>query len=102
MFQNHALTRHAEVRMCQRGLKDDDLELILSAASQVSGDAYLLTDQDAAREIIRRKREIQQLERLKGYKVVVENGAVITCYRSRKSDQRKTLRKGREANVKFS
>ena len=95
MFHDHKLTRHAEMRMRQRGLRDDDLRLLLKAASQVSPDAYMLTERDAAREITRRKREIQSLERLKGCKVVVEDGIIITCYRAHRKNQKKTLRRGR-------
>ena len=95
MFHDHKLTRHAQTRMRQRGVRDDDLRLLLTAASQVSPDAYMLTEHDAAREIASRKREIQSLERLKGCKVVVEDGTIVTCYRARRENQKKTLRRGR-------
>ena len=49
MFHDHKLTRHAAIRMRQRGVRDGDLRLLLEAASQVSSDAYMLTDHDAAR-----------------------------------------------------
>jgi hypothetical protein len=62
--------------MRQRGLRDADLRLFLDSASQIAGDAYLLTEQDAAREIARRKQEIQRLERLKGVKVILEGAAM--------------------------
>jgi hypothetical protein len=89
-----ALTRHAEVRLPQRGLRDADIALLLDAATPVAGDALLMTDADANREIAKRKREIQQIERLRGVKVVVADGAVVTVYHSRPSDQRRALRGG--------
>jgi hypothetical protein len=92
----HAVTCHAAIRMRQRGLRDADLQLILSSATQIAPDAYLLTRADSAREITRRKREIQQLERLNGCKVVVDGGTVLTCYYSSDRDQRMTIRKGRD------
>ena len=67
----HVITRHAEVRMQQRGLRNSDLTFLLEVATQVAPDAYLLTRADAEREIAQRKREIQRLERLRGQKVVV-------------------------------
>jgi hypothetical protein len=94
-MREYAVTRHAEMRMQQRGIRDSDLTLILDAATQVAPDAYLLTRADAAREIARRKREIQSIERLCGRKVVIEGGSVLTCYNSSQSDQRRTMRKGR-------
>lgn len=95
MFHDHELTRHAQVRMRQRGLRDDDIRLLLKSASQVSPDVYLLTEQDMAREIARCKREIQSLERLKGCKVVVEEGCIVTCYHADRKSRKKTLRYGK-------
>ena len=51
-----ALTHHAQTRMRQRGLRDGDLRLVLHCGSQVADDAFILTDQDAEREIERLKR----------------------------------------------
>jgi hypothetical protein len=92
-----ALTRHAEVRLRQRGLRDADIVLFLDAATPVAGDAWLMTDADVAREITRRKREIQQIERLRGVKVAVTDGVVVTAYHSCLGDQRRALRRGRWA-----
>ena len=96
MFHKHELTAHVEIRMRQRGVRDDDLRLLLNAASQVAPDAYLLTERDAAREIAKRKHEIQRLERLKGFKLIVEDGAVITCYSACRENLKRTMRRGRE------
>lgn len=92
---DHTLTQHAEARMRQRGMRDDDLRLLLSTATQVAPDAYILTDADVTRGISQRKREIERLERLRNWKVVVAGERVVTCYPSRPKDQRRTLRKGR-------
>jgi hypothetical protein len=92
---DHTITAHAEARMRQRGLHDTDLELIIATATQVAPDAYLLTRADAEREIARRKFEIQRIERLRDWKIVISGGTVLTCYPSRPKDQRRTLRKGR-------
>lgn len=92
---DHALSLHAATRMRQRGMRDADLRLVLATATQVAPDAYLLTDADVTREISQRKREIERLERLRNWKVVVADGSVITCYPARPQDQRRTLRKGR-------
>lgn len=75
------LTRHAEVRMRQRGFRKVDIDFVVSVATRVADDAYVLTNKDAAREIERRKREIQQIERLRGSKIIMEGGALITLYR---------------------
>ena len=91
-----ALSRHAEIRCRQRGLRDTDITLLMDAATPLAGDALLLTDADVAREVARRKREIQQLERLRGVKVVVSGDTVVTAYHARAGDQRLAMRRGRE------
>ena len=89
-------SRHAEKRLNQRGIRPEDVDLLLNSATRVAQDAYLLTNGDVEREIVRRKKEIQQLERLRGLKLVVEGDTLVTAYRSKQADQRRTLRKGRE------
>jgi hypothetical protein len=95
MHNNHKMTKHAEIRMRQRGLRVSDMRLLLKDASQVSPGAYLLTNQDAAREIAVHKSEIRRLERLKGCKVIVEQGFIVTCYRTGRKNQKRTLQYGR-------
>jgi hypothetical protein len=91
------LTQHAETRARQRGLREADIVLMMSAATPLAEDAWLMTNADVAREIAKRKREIQQLERLRDVKVVVIGSDVVTAYHSRPSDQRRALRRTREA-----
>ena len=76
-----ALSYHAEVRMRQRGLRNEDVALILRCASDIGDDVYFLSRKDADREIRQRKQEIQALERLCGQKLVVADSTVVTCYR---------------------
>jgi hypothetical protein len=75
-------THHAEARMRQRGFRNADIGFVLSVATRVAEDAFFLSDKDVAREIERRRREIQQLERLRGTKVIVEGKSLITIYQS--------------------
>lgn len=91
-----ALTRHAEARIRQRGLRERDLALVLEASTPLAQDAWLLTAADAEREISRRKREIEQLQRLRGCKVVISGNAIVTVYHMRPAAQRRALRSGRE------
>lgn len=93
---NHTLTTHAETRMRQRGLRNTDLYLIIDTATQVAPYAYLMTRADAAREITRRKKEIQKLEKLKDYKVIVEEGKIITLYRTEPARKKRNPRRRRK------
>jgi len=90
------LSYHAQARMRQRGIRNSDIELILQCGSAIGEDIYFLSRKDTEREIRRRKREIQALERLRNRKVVLCDGTVVTCYRSRRSDQKALLRRRRE------
>lgn len=81
---------HGRARMQQRGYRDEDVNLILGLATHIADDAFMLTAQDAEREIARRRREIQQLERLSGSKIIVAGGMLITLYHvARKSKRTK-------------
>jgi len=120
------LSRHAETRMRQRGMRPSDLDLILRFGSVIGGDihdVYLLKNKDVQREIdrlngeIRRqersrspcartdperethrlKREIHRLERLGSWKLVVAGRTVVTCYRSHRRDQKRMCRRGWES-----
>ncbi len=88
-------TNHAEARMRQRGFREADVDLVFSVATRVADDAFFLTDRDAAREIERRRREIQQLERLRGSKLIVEGGVLITLYHADTGRSRSGSRKRR-------
>ena len=95
-MSDFTLTRHAEVRLSQRGFKDTDLDFLMGAATSLAPNEWLLTDADVEREIAKHKREIQRIERLRGVKVVMADNAVVTAYHSRPNDQRGALRRGRE------
>ena len=119
------LSRHAETRMRQRGMRPSDLDLILRCGSVIGGDihdVYFLKNKDAQREIDRlsgeirrqeqsrspcartdreretrrRKHEIHRLERLRSRKLVVADRTVVTCYRSHRKDQKRMFRRGWE------
>ena len=92
-------TRHAETRMQQRGARSGDITLILACATQIDDETWLVRRQDAKREIERRKREIQTLERLTSRKLVMRDGRVITTYPSRAADQKRTLRRGKQKGL---
>ena len=89
------LTLHAEIRMRQRGIRERDVPLILTCATRIDDETWVMRDRDARQAIEERKREIQALERLAGRKVVVRGESVVTAYRSRPADLKRTLRQGR-------
>lgn len=92
-----AITDHAQRRMQQRGVRTEDLDLVIQCGSLVSKDSVLLLKKDVEREIRKRKREIQALERLKGCKLVIRDNAVITLYRPTKEQEKLLLNGSEEA-----
>ncbi|MDP6588847.1 MAG: DUF4258 domain-containing protein [Alphaproteobacteria bacterium] len=90
-----AYSNHAGRRMQQRGIRERDIDLLLACGTQIDGASILLSDKDAAREIERRKHDIQALERLRGCKVAISDGVVVTCYHARAKHLKKALRRRR-------
>ena len=92
-------TRHAEARMQQRGIRSGDITLILACATQIDDETWFVRKRDAQREIGRLKREIKTLERLTDKKLVMPDELVVTIYPSRREDQKRTLRRGRQKGL---
>ena len=92
-MENITYSNHAGQRMQQRGIRKQDIDLLLTYGTQIGDASILLSDKDAAREITHRKREIQALERLRGCKVVISEGVVVTCYRAHSRHLKRLLRR---------
>jgi hypothetical protein len=75
--------------MQQRGLRSEDIALVLEHGSSVEADVVLLRGKDADEEIGRLRARIQALERLRNTKVVVVGAKVITAYASDQKRMRK-------------
>ena len=74
------VTRHAEARMSQRGIKKTDLEVLLAHGIDIGRNRIMLTKRDAAKEIEILKKQITCLERLSGKVLVVSDGHLVTSY----------------------
>ncbi len=85
------LTRHAEVRMRQRGVRERDLDLMIEHGT-LTDDGVLLTRRDAAAAIGEHRRAIAQLERLKGTAVILDGATVLSVYRPDREKSRRMLR----------
>lgn len=92
-------TRHGAIRMRQRGMKNDDVALILAHATQVDNETWMLLERDANHAIKNRKQEIEALERLRNFKLVMCSDGVVTAYPSRRTDQKRALRRGKRKGL---
>ena len=98
-MNNFISTRHGATRMRQRGMKNGDVALILAHATQVDDETWMLLERDANHAIKNRKQEIEALERLRNFKLVMRSDGVVTAYPSRSSDQKRTLRRGKRKGL---
>ncbi len=83
------ITRHAEARMSQRGIRNFDLDVLLDHGTDMGQDRLMLRTQDAERAIGDLKRQIARIQRLKGKIIVVSEGALITAYHQSNSKRTK-------------
>ncbi|WP_171206761.1 DUF4258 domain-containing protein [Ruegeria sp. HKCCA0235A] len=98
MIHDLSPTRHAETRMRQRGIRDVDVYLLFEVGERVSEDAFQLTRRRAAHEITKLRRKIQQIERLRGTKLIVEEGTLITvCHEHHSANPDKRSKRNRRS-----
>jgi Domain of unknown function (DUF4258) len=85
------LTRHAILRMSQRGIRLDDLEIVESIGTEVEG-GYLVLQKDA--QVFERdaKKAINQVRRLVGKRFVRNGDIIVTAYHAGRAKQRRLLR----------
>lgn len=86
------LTQHAVVRMAQRGIRVDDLGLIRALGTEVEG-GWLVRERDCTQFIMACKQLMDHADRLRGVRLVEQDGVVVTTYRARPRKQRKLLRR---------
>ena len=84
------LTNHAEERMQQRGVRERDVDVVLLHGTQ-TGQAVVLTCKDAEAAIAEHKRQIAQLQRLKGLAAFTRDCAVVTLFRPTPEQLRKLM-----------
>ncbi|MCY3825548.1 MAG: hypothetical protein OXG62_16955 [Nitrospinae bacterium] len=122
---DYKITNHAEIRMSQRAVRDEDAVEVLTCGTQIGPVEWFMRDSDADREIddlkdkikwidrMRKlkvmngadanreisalKHEVRRFERLRGLKVVMEGGEIITCYWPSVAYQKRARRRGRAA-----
>ena len=85
--------RHAVSRIRQRGRNRKDIDLILRHGTPVDGNGILLRDDDVKRVTQELLSQIHQLNRLAGWKVIIEGETIVTVYRTRRAHQKRLLRK---------
>jgi hypothetical protein len=91
-------TDHATMRMAQRSIKIEDSDLIELIGTEVD-DGYLVRDQDyqqVEREI---KKLLERVRRIRGKRLIVANGRIVTAYHASERCQRRLLRNAHERDL---
>lgn len=95
------ITKHADKRFAQRGIKVQDLELCM-AIGEFIGDEEIFVSNKAADDAIRKcKKVMNAIERLRNKKFVVAEDHWVTGYCPRKGNLRKMIRDGREQGLRL-
>lgn len=92
---NPTLSRHAESRVRQRGIRERDTDLILKIGTLIDSDSVFVLDKDVDREVRLLKQEIAALERLRGIRAVLSANTVVTIYRASPKTEKRLLRHSR-------
>lgn len=91
------LSRHATTRMAQRGFNMKDAELIALLGCEVEG-GYFVRDKDCY-EIERiLKNALNQIQRVRGKRLVVDKNVIVTAYFPTRGKARRMLRDVSERN----
>lgn len=86
------ISNHANKRIRQRSYKEEDIKLIIDCGTKVDGETYFLKNKNIQYEIQMRKHQIQRLEHLRGTKVIIREGTVVTVYRPSKKSINKLFK----------
>jgi hypothetical protein len=93
-----ALTNHAITRLAQRGMSLSNVELITVIGSEVR-DGYFVRTKDCQAVERELKQLIRRIRRLKGKRIVVADGRVITAFHAKPREERRLLRNAAEKNL---
>jgi hypothetical protein len=92
------VTGHAATRMAQRSIRFRDVDLIAIVGTKVD-DGYLVRERDyqvAERAI---KKVLERIWRLRGKRLVVADGRVVTAFHASRRQQRRLLRDAHERDL---
>lgn len=91
-------TAHAATRMAQRGLGNDDVELIKRIGTEVEG-GFLVRKRDFQALDRELKRIRERARRLVGKRLVIQGDVVVTAYHAVRDKARRLLRDARDRSA---
>jgi len=94
------ITRHATVRLAQRGLSMADAEMIVKFGTEVE-DGFIFLGKNCADLEGELKAALQQVRHLRGKRVVLEDGHLVTAYHATRKTTHKLLNLSEERQRGF-
>lgn len=85
------LTQHAAMRLAQRAISNDDVELVELIGTEVEG-GYLVLEKDYQSLERDLKRIREHARRLVGKRVVIDGDRILTAYHANRGKERRLLR----------
>jgi len=88
--------KHAEKRINQRGFKHTSAELIRRCGTLIhdpKAEVYFLRDKDAEAYVHQLKRQIQEIEQLRGCKAVFAGDTSVTIVRAGRKHKKSMIRR---------
>lgn len=76
----YQLSRHAQQRCQQRGMRQGDLGIVFAHGTACEEGRIFLRKRDADERIRELKRDIQRLERMRGRTLVMKENCVVTVF----------------------
>jgi hypothetical protein len=92
------LTDHAALRLAQRALRIDDMELAMMIGTEVEGGIFVRERDSAvaARELVLLA---QRIRHMAGLRIVHAGETAVTAYRATRRKQKRLLRHAEERNM---
>lgn len=90
-MEHFEITKHANLRFAQRAISICDVEMIIGFGTEVD-DGYIFLNQNCEALESELKAALQRVRKLRGKRIAVGNGQIITAYRATASTTRKLLR----------
>ncbi len=91
-------THHGTLRAAQRGIDGDDIDLVMMIGTEVEG-GYFVRDKDCEAVEQNLKHLMDRLRRLRGKRIVVANGRIVTAYHARPKKERRLLQRVQNRNL---
>lgn len=95
------ISKHAEQRFSQRGIRHKDLEICLAIGEYLGEKEFFISNKAADQAIREHKKRIKSIERVRNKKFVITDDHWVTAYCPGKGNMKKTLREGRGQGLRI-